>query len=360
MRRVLPLLPVTLVLAACSTDPSTSLAPSSAPSLAAASSVSNAQSIMVSLQLDGPFLIQGEKTYEFDKDEAATYFTNVVTSGPIVTCAGNATNCALANKPAQPAVPAVDPNEVKQVLGPNGCTFWDGGDLSVKFPQSTYKRSVTLNGLNGNGNWKFEWTYTVATTATVAGETAWDLVSSTGGFVNPSVSGSIYGLSTQARTGGAGNWGLKASFSMADPAGTRVSGLTATVYDVNNVVVGAPVNPGTTLGLPFDVLYVPNAGTFGASGQLFENANASQIVMGVAFANDLMRRDDFKGNDSDLAEPANILSTGLGQLTAAGDYVVKLTGSVKSNSVTGFAQTFSTSESLKIYAGTCADPLPTP
>jgi hypothetical protein len=363
MRRVLPLLPVTLVLAACSTDPSTSLAPSSSPSLAAATTVSNAQSIKVDAVVTGQFVIVGSEVWAYNNATAGTWFSNAVASGPTINCTGGGqggVNCLPANQPPTPAALAADAQKLVPIVNSNSCNFWFGTAVGIQAPLDTYQQSVTLNGLNTKGNWTYTWTYNIAIVGQnpPVARSAWDLQSSELNYPSPTVSGSIYGLSTQSRSGGNGNWSLKASFSMADPSvvgGTRVSNLVAKLTAPDASFTTTPL--ATTLGTPVDVTYTPNAGTFGTASQLFQDAPASQIVKGFALSNG-GALDDFKGNDSDLAEPANITSTGLGQLTQTGAYTLSLTGSVKSNSVTNFSQSFSTSQTIQVSAGSCQVPTP--
>jgi hypothetical protein len=52
------------------------------------------------------------------------------------------------------------------------CTFWNGGTLTG----STYTQSVTVNGLNGKGNWTFTYNYVITPTENpVPARTAWYL-----------------------------------------------------------------------------------------------------------------------------------------------------------------------------------------
>src|ERR1051326_644445 len=149
-------------------------------------STQTGQGIDIELKASGTFAAHETDTYHYNEGTAATYFTNTFTSGPAINCTGggpNGANCDGSNQPS-PSAPAPDPAEVNAApkgapgaVDENKCNFLDGGALDGH----TYEQSVTVNGLNGRGNWTFTWTYTVSPTVdSVPPFTAWDLVNTHG------------------------------------------------------------------------------------------------------------------------------------------------------------------------------------
>jgi hypothetical protein len=115
---------------------------------------------MVKLHHIGALAIVDHQVYHFNETSAAGYFSNGLSGGPAVSCNGSPTNCASTNQPAAPTAPLPDSNQVSAPPGnpggqgaafENRCTFLDGGALQGR----TYQQTVTLNGLNGKGNWSF-------------------------------------------------------------------------------------------------------------------------------------------------------------------------------------------------------------
>jgi hypothetical protein len=346
MRRSTLLAAGSLALVACSADiASTPLSPA-APSYAASSTVSNAQSIMVALDPIGPYLIVGTEIWAFDHAAAESYFTLSVT-GPVITCTGNQTACASNPTPPSPGQPAPSAGLLTALASQNSCTFWDGGALSSG--SYTQFSSVNFPGRN----YKYTYTYNLSpNVALVDPRTAWTLQSSELTVPNADIGGYIVGLSTQART--SGNWNLKASFTINDGlGGTRVTGLNAEVIDPSSVSTNYPLL--TTLGASNAFTYASNAGTFGPTSQLFENAAPAAIVGGTALSNG-GALDNFPGNNNDVAETAIIGPVSV-PLSGAGTYALNITGSVKGNSGL-LAQTFSATSSINVFAGSCTPPAP--
>jgi hypothetical protein len=356
MPRTPALLLSAITLAACGVEaPSAPLAPKAAPSLAGGPSggPTNAQSIMVSLDPMGPFVIQGTEIYQFNHDAAEAFFSNTVATGPVITCGGSATNCAVGNQPATPSAPAPDAQKVVPVASTNSCTFFAGGALGVSAPQSSYVQSVTLPGNNTKGSWKFEWTYSVATAATVAEKTAWDLQSSTVTDAQATISGFVAGQSTQSRSSGA--WTLKASHTLADALsanGTRVSGLTATLTAPDLTTTAFPLS--VSLGAS-DFVYKSNAGTFGPTNQLFENGYVSAIHQGLVASG--IGSDNFAGNNGILVAETAVIAPQLFTMGVAGNYGLTISGTVKGNEGS-VAQAFSVSSSISVQAGSCTPVAP--
>ena len=116
----------------------------------ATAQTTTAQSAMFANTASGNFIITGTEVWSYNKDTAATYFSNAVSSGPVVTCNGNPTNCATTNQPAAPGAPAPESNKLNASVNSQSCAFWDGTLLTLT-GDTTYKQFVTINGLNGNG-----------------------------------------------------------------------------------------------------------------------------------------------------------------------------------------------------------------
>jgi hypothetical protein len=347
MRRSPLLVAATLALVACNADiASTPLTPS-APSYAAASTVSNAQSIMVALDQIGPFQIVGTEIWAFDHAAAESYFTLTV-SGPVVSCQGSPTACSNP-APASPGAPAPNNGQLTATASQNSCIFWDGGALTGG--SYTQFSSVNVGSGSTQRTYKYLYTYNLdPNVGSVAPQTAWTLQSSDLTVPNATIGGYIVGLSTQARS--SGNWNLKASFTINDGlGGTRVTDLNAAVTDPSAVTTNYPLL--TTLGASNAFTYLSNAGTFGPISQLFENAAPAAIVGGTALSNG-GGLDNFPGNNADVAETA-VITPATVPLSTAGAYTVVITGTVKGNSG-GLSQPFSASSSIIVDAGSCTAP----
>jgi hypothetical protein len=300
-----------------------------------------AQSIMVNfvgLTEGDTYTVVENKRYKFNETTAAGYFTNTLDSTPPTTdCNGSPANCASTNQPAAPTAPLPDPLKVNGTpQGPgavqdNACTFVSGGTLvGTTYTQS----SSTVPGLNGSGNWKFIWSYTIApTTNPVAPLTAWDLVQTTGdGFaVNADIAGESVLKSSNPKLG------TKFSFSLLDSLGvSRVTGLNVAVYQGTSTT---PTNypatstyvknaPGAKVGEPgaVDFFYTENAGHNGVVSLLQNNQQARTIL----------NTDNFAGNNDGGADGSALAKVTLDPVAllslATDDYKITLTGTVKGNS----------------------------
>jgi hypothetical protein len=316
---------------------------------------STAQSAMFNNTASGNFVITGNEVWSYNKDTAATYFTNTLTSGPDVTCGGSPTNCADDNKPDPPAAPAPDASKLNATVNSNSCNFWEGTELSVSTGQQNYKQSVTINGLNTKGNWTFEWTYTVAvgTTNPPAAQTAWELQSSSTTTADVSVTGFFAGQSTQLASGkGKKDWSFKASHTMTDAGVSRLVDPVAKIYDAGaNLVCSLAISTALEYGV--DYFYAQNAGSNGPTGQLIDGDTVNRIQNGLK-ASPNGNVDDFAGNNTTLGERANITGTtpAACSIAAAGSYSLQVSGILKG--VSGSASLpVSVTSSVCISAGSC-------
>ena len=281
------------------------------------------QGIMVNLHHIGALALVEKQVWHFNELTAAGYFTNALTAGPTVTCNGSPTNCASGNQPATPAAPAADGNQVTSPPGPGGqgasfenrCTFLDGGTLAGR----TYQQSVTVNGLNGRGNWTFTWDYAVTPTqATVEPFTAWDLVSDSNpdGTVHVDIAADVAGESVLKSSNA--KLGTKYSFSLIDGTGNRVQNLAVSVDS------DAPVAATSTVNYPVDFAYTTNAGSNGVTS-LLVNGDARSILNG----------DSFLGNNNGGADGSALALATMSPVgfdLGPGSHTVQLTGTVKGNS----------------------------
>jgi hypothetical protein len=336
---------------------------------------STAQSAMFSNGASGTFFINGTEVWEYDRDVAATYFSNTLVSGPVITCSGNATNCGAGNQPATPTAPDPDQQKLVPFVSSNSCNFWDGSALALNpLPQDNqYKQSETIKGVNGNGNWKFEWTYEIGfadpdtSDSYPAGGpfpamTAWELQSSDTASAEVGVEGFFAGQSTQKKNkGGADKWTFKASHTMtASDLTSRLVTPQYTIEDANGAVCG----PTDIVMLPIesgvDFIYDGNAGSNGTLSQLFDDpavAGDGKLVSliqqgGVAAVNGLF--DNFAGNDSTNGERQSIDAdnTPTCSIADAGSYTLNVTGTLKG--VSGASSLpVSISSTVCISAGTC-------
>jgi hypothetical protein len=375
----------------------------------AASSNTTAQSIMVfnndgngQLELGSQqFVLLGSETWSYDNAAAKTYFTNAWDGNapPSPTCTGP--GCAPGNTtwipnycptPSAPGAPAALANKLNPVVGQNACTFFDGGMLSG----DTYTQDVTVDGscnvcqpcsgsgggcgtstacptISGqkykaasvNANFKFTYTYNITpTTNPVAARTAWNLDSSNNSPAHVEVSADVASQSTlrkgandcTATTCSPGStWKFKASHTIIDASGLRVTGMKVGVYDSNNMLVGTEKVQGTDFTLSLgtaDYFYAQNAGVFGDPTQLLNNALVSDIQQGdVCTAGG--NRDDQCGNDAVPGEKA-VMNAPVGfDIATEGNYTLRVGGTVKGNAGT-LDQPFSVCSSLTINAGSCS------
>lgn len=309
------------------------------------------QGIMVNLRAEGTFALSQNQLYKFDGDAAKAYFTNgwdgVV---PVPTCSGSATNCASTNKPATPAAPAALDYKLWRspgsgVVADNRCTFLDGGSLTG----GSYTQSLTINGLNGRGNWSYTYNYVIAPAVQYVDPfTAWPLVKVNGQTVaNIPVQAEIAGESVVQSNNA--KVGTKYSFSLygsPDPitgiAPSRVANLQVAVNDGTSTTT---FSPGSTIRYPADFAYATNAGSNGVTG-LLQNGDARTILNTDSFAGNNNGGSDGSALALATMDPV-MLSLG------AGEYNVTLTGTVKDNSATA-SIAFSITQHLTIVTPGCS------
>lgn len=323
-----------------------------------------AQSAMFDNSASGNFVITGSSVYSYNRDTAATYFTNNWDgAAATVGCTGGGAggvNCLAANKPATPAAPAADDNKLNGHVGCNACNFWGGNALSLACGGPTsYNQVVTLSGLNGRGNWNFTFTYTIGLTTTdpVPAGTAWDLQTSSTTNADVSVTGFFAGQSVQSKSNGTGGWSFKASHTMLDSLGaSRLVGATATISDDQaNVICTLPLT--TAVESNQDFVYLGNAGRNGTVAQLFDdgvtaNGTVNEIQGGVSTSLN-GKKDDFAGNNGTGGDRAVITASGVCSIAAAGNYTLNVTGTLKG--VSGSSSLpVSVNSSICISAGTCS------
>lgn len=329
----------------------------SAPARAA--STQTAQSVMIDIAGPLDFIVVGTETWAYNKTTAETYFTNTLASGPVITCTGGGlggVNCAAGNQPPTPSAPDPNPIKLNPVIGQNKCTFWNGGTLVVSAPQASYTQSVTVNGVNGKGNWKFGWTYNIAVGATnpVDAHTAWDLVSSTGGPVSVFINATIAGQSVVHKIVSKTSWSRKYSFTLLDSVTftSRITDLTVAVTgtDSNGNPVSMVQYPGHTIDtnpagycdLTSTNFYTGNAGENGQVSLLVarpsttgcSNTGAPTSARFIDILQDLAQAcdggsDNFLNNDS----CTGTVHIGIVDQTEfdllAGSYTVTISGTIK-------------------------------
>jgi len=333
-----------------------------------------AQSAMFENSASGTFVITGGQVWEYNKDTAATYFTNELdtTVAPTVGCTGS--GCAPGNPawipnycptPSSPSAPDPQDNQVNHVLGQNSCTFFDGGiltgdtytqdtasisgDCSVCEPCNagsgcgTSTACPTISGqkyklTTKNASFKYTYTYDITPTTTdpVAPHTAWDLQSDSTAAAKVGVAGFFAGQSTQLKSATRSeNWTFKASHTMLDSLGaSRLVGATATITDASDAVICTlPIVTSVVSGQDFT--YLGNAGRNGIVANLFDNGiapngtvNAIQGGVSVALNG---KTDDFAGNNGTGGDKAVIDtgSTGTCSISTEGEYTLNVTGTLK-------------------------------
>jgi hypothetical protein len=334
----------------------------------ASAQTKTAQSAMFENTAAGTFVITGSEVYAYDTAAAAGYFSNALLSGPVITCTGGGpggVNCAVANQPTTaPTAPLPNAQKLTPFVASNSCNFWDGAALTVNpLPQDNqYKQFVTVNGANGNGNWKFEWQYQIGFADSVGGpyspQTAWNLQTTSTTAADVTVTGFFAGQSTQLKSNGSGGWSFKASHTMEDSFGLpRLVGAQATITDDQaNVVCTLGLNTSVVNGADFT--YLGNAGRNGNVGNLFDdgatsNGTVNQIQGGVSTALN-GKKDDHAGNDGTGGDKAVIDSTtpATCSIAAEGSYTLNVTGILKG--VSGSSSLgVAVSSNVCISAGTC-------
>jgi hypothetical protein len=311
---------------------------------------------MFDVQVGGNYAIAGTETWNFSRDTAETFYANTCNPAPVsITCTGggrNNVNCLTANQPATPA-PAPEQNKLMQRAQADRCAFWAGGALS----STSYTTTSRVNGVNGNGNWTYTYNCSVVPNApSFEARSAWTLASSTTTAATVTLAGTLQGQSALLKSAkSAADWNYKLSHEMShvdELTGEAVADLVdpvATITDSNGSIVSAsPL--AFTLEQGVDYFYSANAGTFGATGLLVNDANVSVIQTGLAAATDGYV-DNFAGNDTTLGERA-VLTPAEWTFTAPGDYTLTVSGTLKGN--TGaVTRSISVTSSATIFAGDC-------
>jgi hypothetical protein len=327
--------------------------------------VMTAQSGMIDLSVSpqGPFYITGSETWHLDTDLAKAAYSNAWDgNNPAVSCTGNAANCDSTNQPTTPTRPAPDPIKQGDAIG-DRCIFWDGGTL----PSDTYTQYVTINGINGKGNWKFTWTYNFGGD-TVAAKTAWYLQDSSTTTPTVTIQSQIMSLSVLEKTNPL-LW--KASFTLQNSDGSpRINNLKVVVIgpDGNTILDHTftseeiAVFTQTDSSGPIDFDYSGNAGENGQVGILSAipplHALASSIVNGGVISAD-GKYDNFLGNNyvEGIGSPAIARADIADQeivLTQEGTYTITISGVLK-DSVDGLLSLpISATSTLTISAMGCA------
>jgi len=301
------------------------------------------QSIMVNLHASGTFARTTVELFKFNDATAAAYFTNAYTGSTSVSCSGSPVACGAGNRPAAPAPPAADASQVTAANGVaqnNKCNFLDGAPLSGR----NYTQSVTVNGLDGHGNFTFTYGYAVTpTVASTAPFTAWDLVHTTGGGdgglvpITAEIAGESVVKSSNAKLG------TKYTCSLLDSlAVSRVTGLQLSVD-------GTPAAwPNSSVHFPVDFNYAMNAGSNGNTS-LLRNGNARTIL----------NTDGFAGNDNGGADGSALAQAVMDEVDldlAPGYHTVTLSGTVKDNTIdgTGASISFTVSGTIHIVTPGCS------
>jgi hypothetical protein len=312
---------------------------------------------MMDLHATGHFIIEGTSSWSYDRDCAAPYFDNLLASGPAVSCTGNATNCASTNAPTTvPGAPAPDVHKNTPVINQAACDFWTGTALGISSVKQSYNQSVTVNGLNGKGNWTYTYTYNITANADPGAEhTCWNLDSSDTTNATLDFDARILGLSTMVQKG---STIPKASFTLTDAYGSRVQNLGYTLSDgSNNVVASGPLGHTIKVGTDypdqgyfFGILYSANA-----------NAGVGNVAQLAQFHNrlvgDILNSDGFANNNTDKggAATVHVADTDMVSLTipAVGNYVLGISGNIKGNDGS-VASGFNVTSSVCVNAGSCS------
>lgn len=283
-----------------------------------------AQGIFVKMVTPTELAIEQNIQYRFDTAAAAAYFSNTwngVAPGAPNCTGGSPTNCS-ANIPATaPDAPAPLASKVEDAIAANRCVWMDGGTLGALIYTQTASKLV--------GNLKYTYTYTYAVSPLsnpVAAKTAWvydrTLGDASGAdlVINAQIAGESVVVSSQFPAPG------KYSFSLANGDGTsRVANLLYTVTDQNGVAVTMPV--ASTTSYPTDLLIESyNGGTNGTAALLWNPL--------PALMSHILNNDAASNNNNGGADGSAMAVETLQQATftlPAGDYAIRLTGTVKGN-----------------------------
>jgi hypothetical protein len=336
----------------------------------AAAQSQTAQSAMVQTNFDSnAYIIEGTITWTFDRDVAATYYTNGWDgNAPAVTCSG--AGCSAA--PAAPGAPAPDDNKMTPFLNSQAkCTFFLGGAL----PSSTYTQTVNVNLNSGpnRGNWRFTYTYRIdPTQPSVDPHTAWTSAENVSA-VDVGFSGFLASESFLKQSNR-----NKYSFTMVDAGASRARNVSATLQkddgfgnwgdllfaDLNNQDIDADtINDALIIvAATADFSYFGNGGVFGNAavfGALhYDTGKPAATVNNILNGTELTGpADNFAGNNNDLGAGNVHTAPFVGSfngLTENGNYRVRVNGALKGNS-SGADFGFSVTSSI-VTIGGCTAP----
>lgn len=292
----------------------------SSPASAAKTSTSalTGQSIWTNFKPSGSsFGYTDTATYAFNDSAASAYYT-MTTSGPVVSCTGSTTNCAVTNQPATPATPTAPSFSMDQN---DECHFWAGVALT------TVSKSVgvTVNGSNGKGNWTFTWTYTWTPGSVPVAGAAWDLISlDSPGGATVTFTGRIAGLSAQKTSK---MTSPKYSFSLLNADGTpRISNVAVSVDGKAPIPVESTVINALTEG--FSEFAIGPSGEL--STLLAQGGTLSILTTGDART--ILNNDSFAGNNNGGSTGSSLAYAQLSAvrlLLTEGPHTVVLSATIK-------------------------------
>lgn len=283
-----------------------------------------AQGIFVKMVTPTELAIEQNIQYKFDTAAAGANFTNlwdgVAPAAP--NCNGGKPADCTANVPASaPPAPAPLDAKVQDVISANRCVWMDGGNLSA----GSYTQAVTVAVDKLNYTYTYRYNLTPVSNP-VAPKTAWVYDRTLGDAsgadldITTRIAGESVVVSNQFPGIG------KFSFSLANGDGTsRVTNLLYTVTDQNGVAV--TLAPLSSPSYPTDLLIESyNGGTNGNAALLWNQlpAQMSHILNNDAAPNNNNGGADGSAMAVETLQPATFT-------LPAGDYTIKLTGTVKGN-----------------------------
>lgn len=318
--------------------------------------------------------VTSEISWAFDRGAAMGNYSNAVLPGPVITCSGSSTNCAPTNAPTSaPSAPAANVGKLQQHAQAERCTFFLGGTLTSDV---NYKQSTTVNGKNGSGNWKYEWTYAITPLSSipVAEHTAWN-ATVIGGATTIDIDYSGFVSSQSFMKNGTKS---KYSFTMVDGDISRARNVSGQLETSPNgtdnwtAVAGYSANLNnldTDADSTMDALaisasvdnytYFGNGGVFGDSA-VYGLLNAPDRLP-AAPVNSILESDNFVANNNDLANgnvhQANFSSTWAAVPVILGStayYRTLVSGEIKGNSGSS-GQPFNV-VSTSVVTGGCTAP----
>lgn len=325
-----------------------------------AQQVTNAQSVMVNLELNGSFVLVRDEVWTFVPDEAVAFYSNEHNGTVVHSCSG-----AGCGSPAPATPPAPDPldSETTAAAQADKCIFFAGGLLPEL---RTYERDVRIRSGSGgttrNDRWRYVYEITPDTgneAGRVNSRTAWELQSESVEPGMAELSGWIASQSVQARSrANPGNpFTLKYSHTITDKqGGSRVTDLMAVLTTPSGDVEITQLD--SVLETNVDFLYSRTLGfSNGPTELLIDDFKVSEIHNGVAesgtpVTNGQGRADDFAGNDATLGERVHIEPV-VFDLSKAGTYGLAVSGTVKGVSGQTTDQEFSVAETLTVDAEGC-------